>query len=300
MIAWVSLEWRVCALFLAMAVAALMPLRMAFAEEPRGSLAELTEIYEYSDNSGELSKTWELGYVFVPGSASRESIYGKIETTAVQTQLAKLPDELHLPVIVYLHDAGGVSKKINHLMKALEFENFAMIIPDSYARAGRRSDCQGNVANPKKCAMSPEVYLSRRSEMIHAVEAVRQLTWADQGNLFLMGTGEGAVAVALWGGEVEASGYILVDWTCTAPAELPWFDGLRTPTDRATLVLMPRDHRWADMPGWDGDCSGRARTHADFQMLNINSAIRNVFEVPEGMQATLRFLRVQKNEHLNH
>ena len=113
--------------------------------------------------------------------------------------------------------------------------------------------------------------------------------------MYLMGSGEGAVTIALWGGEVDVSGYILVDWTCTAPVDLPWFNGLRTPTDRPTLVLMPRDHRWADMPGWDGDCSDKAEDHVEFESLNIDSAIRNVFEVPKGMQATIRFLRAHKS-----
>jgi len=258
-------------------------------------LADLMDVYKFSDNPDEVSKTWEMGYVFVPGSASREFIYGRMMSPTVQSRLVELPENIHFPVIVYLHDAGGISKKINRLMEALAVENFAMVLPDSYARTGRRSDCQGNVANPKKCAMSPDVYLSRRSELFHAAAAVRRLPWVDRGNVYLMGSGEGAVAVALWGGEIDASGYILVDWTCTAPVDLPWFDGLRTPRDGPTLVLMPRDHRWAEMPDWDGDCSDKAMTYTDFEALDMDNAKRNVFEVPKGLQATIGFLRAHKN-----
>ena len=258
-------------------------------------MADLTELYKFSDNPDEVSKTWEMGYVFVPGSAAREFIYGRMKSPTVQSRLVELPENIQFPVIVYLHDAGGISKKINHLMEALQVENFAMVLPDSYARSGRRSDCQGNVANPKQCEMSPDVYLSRRSEMIQAVTAVRRLPWVDQGNVYLMGSGEGAVAIALWGGEIDASGYILVDWTCTAPVDLPWFDGLRIPRDRPTLVLMPREYRWAEMPGWDGDCSDKAKTYAHFESLDMDTAKRNVFEVPKGLQAAIGFLRAHKN-----
>lgn len=110
-----------------------------------------------------------------------------------------------------------------------------------------------------------------------------------------MGSDEGAAAIALWGGEIDALGYTLGDWTCTAPADLPWFDGLRTPRNRPTLVLMPRNQRWADMPGWDGDCSDKAKTHADFEALDMDTAKRKVFEVPKGLQSTIGFLRTHKN-----
>ena len=206
---------------------------------------------------------------------------------------------MRYPLIVFLHDAGGITGKSNRLLKALEVENFAMVLPDSYARTNRQFDCEGKVHNPENCAMSPDVYLFRRSELIHSVRATRRLSWVDQDNVFLVGLGEGGVAVALWGDEVDVSGYVIANWTCTAPAELPWFDGLRTPSNRPTLVLTTSGNRWADMPGWDGNCAEKANADADVEALVIDSSIRNVFGLPEGRRAFIEFLYVNLRARLN-
>ena len=235
-------------------------------------------------------KTWENGYVFAPGFVIGEFIYGKMGSSTVQSRLNELPDNVRFPLIIFLHDAAGVTGNEYPLLKALEIQNFAMVLPDSYARTDRQIDCEWRSQNLKNCAMSPDVYLSRRSELIHAVRAVRRLSWVDQDNVFLMGSGEGGAAVALWGDEVDVSGYIIANWTCTAPAELPWFDGLRTPSNRPALALTTTGNRWADIPGWDGNCADKANADADVKALVIDTAVSNVLRLSEGRRALIEFL----------
>lgn len=264
-----------------------------------GPSVDLAETYPFSDDPEQIAKTWDKAYVFVPGAAIGSFIYGRLGSPAVQARLAALPESIHHPIVVFLHDAGGVTGKVNRLLKALEIENFAMVLPDSYARDGRRFDCEGKSWNPENCAMSPDIYLARRSELIHAVEAARRLPWVDQQNVFLVGSGEGAIAVALWGGEVDVSGYVVADWTCTAPADQPWFDGLRIPGDRPTLALATRGHRWAGRPGWDGTCADKAADGANVTAVMIDSSIRSVFELPEARRALIEFLYANLRPRLN-
>ena len=88
--------------------------------------------------------------------------------------------------------------------------------------------------------------------MIHAVSRARQLGWVDPDNIFLVGLGEGGAVVALWGAEVAVNAYAVASWTCTAPPEAPWFEGLRTPLERPVLLLNGHATRWTGRSGWDG------------------------------------------------
>lgn len=280
-------------LFPVLALAALWPLgplRSTGAAEPADRPVDLAKVHAFADDPAQLAKTWENGFVFVPGAVIGDFTYGRLGAPSVRSRLAALPDGVRFPLVIFLHDAGGVTGKVNRLLKALEVENFAMVLPDSYARDGRRFDCEGRTWDPENCAMAPDIYLARRAELIHAVEAARRLPWVDRANVFLVGSGEGAIAVALWGGEVEVSGYVVADWTCTAPADRPWYDGLRIPAGRPTLALATRGHRWADRPGWIGTCADRAAAGAALTAATIDSGIRNVFELPEARRALIEFL----------
>ena len=97
----------------------------------------------------------------------------------------------------------------------------------------------------------------------------------------------------------DVSGYVIANWTCTAPAELPWFDGLRTPSNRPTLALTTSGNRWADMPGWDGNCADKANADADVEALVVDSSIRNVLGLPEGRRALIVFLYDNLRARLN-
>jgi len=260
----------------------------SWAAEPR--YPDLAEIQGFADDPAQVAKTWENGFVFVPGAMIGRYTYGRMSMPSVAARLAALPADVRYPLIVFLHDAGGVTGTVNRLLKSLESENFAVVLPDSYARQGRRTDCEGKPWNPENCAMAPDIYLARRAELLYAVEAARHLPWVDQQNVFLAGFGEGAIAVALWGGEVEVSGYIVANWTCTAPAELSWADGLRIPGDRPVLALATRGHRWAGRPGWDGRCADTATADAALTSVTVDSGIRNVFALPEARRALIEFL----------
>lgn len=222
-----SRTWLRSVPFAAVAVAVLWPSTLSLASEVLARGVDWSKIPHSSDGPSEILKTWTHGQVFAPGPTIGGFIFGTIGSSDVRARLAEISDNVRYPVVVYLHDAAGISAKIYRLQKMLEVENIAMVLPNSFARTDRKADCQGKASRPVNCTMSPDIYRLRHAELIHAVDAARRFSWVDQGNVFLMGSGEGAGAVALWGGEVDVSGYIIIDWTCTAPADQPWFDGLK-------------------------------------------------------------------------
>jgi dienelactone hydrolase len=203
----------------------------------------------------------------------------------VRDRLAALPAGRRFPLVIYLHDADGLTVNENSLMEEFETENVAALFPDSLGSRQRASDCTGD-----GCAMSPEIYLARRAEMIHAVGRARQLAWVDPDNIFLVGLGEGGAVVALWGAEVAVNAYAVASWTCTAPPEAPWFQGLRTPLERPVLLLNGHATRWTGRPGWDGLCAGRPGNYGRAASVVIDTAVQNVFALAAGRRALIAFL----------
>ncbi len=126
--------------------------------------------------------------------------------------------------------------------------------------------------------------------MIHAVSRARQLGWVDPDNIFLVGLGEGGAVVALWGAEVAVNAYAVASWTCTAPPQAPWFDGLHTPLERPVLLLNSHATRWSGRPGWDGSCAERSGDVERAASVVIDTAVQNVFALAAGRRALIAFL----------
>lgn len=249
------------------------------------AVRDLERAYRFQLDPVTLGESWERAIVFVPGEEFGHFTYGFMGTTAVRDRLVTVPAGRRYPLVIYLHDADGLTAVENSLMEEFETENMAALFPDSMAARRRVSDCTKD-----GCAMSPEVYLARRAEMIHAVQKARRLPWVDPDNIFLVGLGEGAAVVALWGADVSARAYAVAGWTCTAPGEAPWFQGLRTPLDRPVLLLNGHTTRWSGRRGWDGLCARQAVAHERAVSVMIDTAVENVFALAEGRRALIAFL----------
>lgn len=245
----------------------------------------LEQAYRFHHDPVDLDKSWERATVFVPGEEIGLFIYGFMGSQQVRDRLAALPAGRRYPLVIYLHDANGPTVDENSLMEEFEIENIAALFPNSMASRRRVSDCTGD-----GCAMSPEVYLARRAEMIHAVSRARRLAWVDRDNIFLVGLGEGGAVVALWGAEVAVNAYAVASWTCTAPPESPWFQGLRTPLERPVLLINGRATRWTGRPGWEGSCAERFGEYERAASVVIDTAVQNVFALAAGRRALIAFL----------
>ena len=91
----------------------------------------------FPDDPDELRRTWEKGFVFVPGPQIGEFVFGRLETPQVRRQLRSLPTARPFPLLLYLHDSAGPSTIEWRLLRTLEIESFALIYPDSFARLTR-------------------------------------------------------------------------------------------------------------------------------------------------------------------
>jgi len=215
-------------------------------------------------------------------------IFGLLGAGYVERRLAALPEGLRMPLVVFLHGCAGIGLVEHKVARLLDAAGWSVILVNSFARSLRKANCD---YDDYRSGMFPVAYLYRRAELIHAIDRVRELPWVDQDRVLLGGFSEGAVATALWGAEVEVSGYIVAGWTCTAPPGYDWLRGLRTPPGRPVLAIVSRRDPWFNWPGWRGDCGSAAPGRGEVTSLVIDGAVHNVFAYPEAEAALKTFLR---------
>lgn len=277
-------RWSLQGLLAVMALVALWP-----ACAPRAF--DLWQANALIDDPDELRRTWERAEVRIPArllGTDVPPVFGVLGADYVQDRLDALPRDARLPLVVFLHGCNGIGLVEQKVGRLLDKAGFAVILSNSFARRLRRANCN----NLKYTAgMFPPAYLYRRAELIYAIERVRLLHWVDQDRVVLGGFSEGAVAIALWGSEVDVRAYIIAGWTCTAPAPYEWLTGLRTPAARPVLTIVSRSDRWFNWPGWRGDCGAMAPDRDNVRSMVIEGSVHNVFVYPEAETALLDFLR---------
>ncbi len=243
-----------------------------------------------AQDPAQLERTWNRGFVMVPGAALGEdadSFFGVLEDPTIQALLGQVPEDARLPVVVYLHGCAGFGLTGARFQAIADESGYAVFMPNSFAREPRPRNC--NVYDYSS-GMFPAAWLYRRAELIDAVERARALPWVDPQRIVVAGFSEGGVAVALWGAEVEAAGYIVLGWTCTVPAGWDWLSGLRTPPESPVLAIVSREDPWFGSPGWQGDCGTAAPGHAALESLVLDHGGHYVLAYPDAERALREFL----------
>ena len=246
----------------------------------------------------ELELTWQQAWLHLPaGEApdSRPPIVGPLGSAYVQDRLKLLSRQVTWPTVVFLHGCTGIQAPERRVAGMLTRMGYAVILPNSQARPNRPSDC--NVAT-SEWGLAPIVHYFRRSELKDAMRRVRSLSWVDRRNVFLGGFGEGAKAVALWGGQEDVAAYLITGWTCTAPPSLEWLHGLHLPEDRPVLAIVTSDDPFYRRIEPKGNCGGPVAGNRDVTSLVIDGSVHNVFVYPETWLILVEFMLANTRSEL--
>ena len=256
----------------------------------RAESEKLDVAIAHTDSTSELAQIWEQAWLYIPGSEAPFlplPIFGPLGSAYVQERLKSLPPRVTWPTVVFLHGCTGIQAPERRIASMLTRMGYAVILPNSQARSHRPSDCNSGTG---EWGLAPMVHHLRRAELSHAMRQVRRLHWVDVHNLFLGGFGEGARAVALWGGQEEVSAYLITGWTCIAPPKLAWLGGLRLPAGRPVLAIVARDdlyYRWFEPKG---SCGAVAAGGTDVTSLVIDGTVHNIFVYPETWLSLVDFM----------
>ena len=184
----------------------------------------------------ELDRTWAAAMIRLPGVDAPMSPSDLPARTRARG------------VILYAHGCDGPSRITTVSARFLAAAGYAVVAPDSFARARKPRSCDPAVP---RGGLHRAVLGWRLEELDHALDRIRSLTLFDGLPIAMMGHSEGAIAVA----RMTAPGValrIIEGWTCHAG--WPEYHGLEAPPDQPVLSLVAADDPWFRLPVLQGDC----------------------------------------------
>jgi hypothetical protein len=168
----------------------------------------------------DVSKAWDYAEVYLPGNL-----------------MMRRPDSVTsdkaFPAVVFLHGCGGITDHERRWAQHLKSEGFVAVFPDSLRIPGRQRNC---TQDPSFNGEFSNVLMSqlRPAEFAHTMSQLKNSSWVDQKNIFLMGHSEGAMAAYLIRDE-SVRGVVISGFPCSEGGALR--GPLRAPLDTATLVV---------------------------------------------------------------
>jgi hypothetical protein len=166
-----------------------------------------------SASSSAVSASWSGGRVILPRGPWRPFVYIGHNGIAIPGLRIDSGLASKLPAIVYVHASGGIRLADSQFAAQAAEWGYLVFMPDSYARAGRRPNCDGSTL---QCGAFPAAFRYRNEEIRYAANRVLELPFVDHRRLFLIGDSEGGLAVANYAGD-EFTGIVIGDWDCGGP-----------------------------------------------------------------------------------
>jgi hypothetical protein len=205
----------------------------------------------------------------------------------VKLEFARISNKKKIPTVIYLHGCDGIHLAALKDMDFLVRNNYAVIVPDSFARNFRPKSCDPFT---KKGSFFRGVLSMRLAEARHAHEVAKTLPWVDKHRIFMMGHSEGGVTTAKYahGG---LAGRIIMGWTCHAG----WteYSGISGPNDEPVLSFVASKESWLIGPVVLGDCGSYMtfRPNSESVVVDVSMPTHWVGYDPDVQEKILQFLK---------
>lgn len=192
-----------------------------------------------------------------------------------------------LPVVLFLHGCAGLNLGDTSVWaRVLSAQGYAVVAPDSFARPGRRQNCDPTSSSG---GAASEVHDFRLEEVGYALARLRELPWVDQRRIFLMGHSEGGIAAARWD-KPGFRGVIISGWTCTSTLpEWRSLHGLWTPKGTPVLSIVHDDDPWFRR-SHKGNCSTWIDSRPQSRSVTLPGTGHATSANPEAVQGVTDFL----------
>jgi len=227
--------------------------------------------------NAEVARTWETAQVYLPPPRAWHEAFRPADVP--------VPDR-PLPTVVYLHGCKGITGNDTGWAAQLTAAGYAVVMPRSFARKYRPTNCEPSTHT---AGWSPEVHDMRQEEIAYTLAKLRELSWIDQRNVFLMGHSEGGLAVALWHGG-EFRGHIISSWTCSNRS-WPAHDGIWAPARIPVLAISFTSDPWYKGTYMEGSCEAKFGGRKFARQVAIPGPGHFTWQEQEARDAVTDFLR---------
>jgi len=212
-----------------------------------------------TERGSDIARSFDQAVLVLPGAEEEPLVIGTAADPAVAARLQQIAASRPLPFVLYMHGCTGLENLAP--LKALAREGFAVLAPDSFARRYRPLQCR---PSQRQGGENVFVFDFRLTEISYAIHRLARAGWIDNRYLYLVGVSEGAVAVALYRGDVFRA-RVISQWTCHGN---PYVRGVAGPDDLPVLAIVSAQDPWyrREMGAIQGDCgdfiAGRRRSRS--------------------------------------
>lgn len=242
----------------------------------------------------ELARTWDGAIVAIPKNyfkldlAQATPAIGAGPMKNVARDLTKIPGEIKIPLVIYLHGCGGFGYAGRADIDFLVSNGYAIIAPDSFSRKYKPKSC-----DPKtyKGGFHRGVLSFRLAEAKYAHEKAKALPWVDKQNIFMMGFSEGGLTSAQYdrGG---LAGRIILGWTCNH--SWPEYRGISGPRGEPILAVVASKDPWfINYRDTWGDCGAMA-SGRKIESIIVDASLHHVQSIPDIQKKILQFLEANR------
>jgi len=244
-----------------------------------GFLENLRDKYLYSDfNVAGVEQSYENAHVYVPGNFFK-TIPAKVDVTR------------KYPVVIYLHGCTGIVQHDYFWAKHISDLGYIVIQPDSLSRPNVKSVCDPKTQTSQQGVSAGIALMQRQQEIRYALAQVKQSSWADTSNIFLMGHSQGGVSTAL--NKInDFTGLIISGWTCTHSVT----GGIKSDKNIPVLAISFNRDPWYYGKEMQGRCSDQAEGRVNFTQLELSGAYHGTAQEPEAKASVSKFLKEYTNE----
>ena len=232
----------------------------------------------------DLERTWAFALVVLPPESGGQPVVARMRDPGIASRLNQVETGPR-PAVLYAHGCTGIGNV--DFLQTLAAQGFIVIAPDSFVRLHRPLQCD---PENQTGGYNPFIYEFRLAEIAYAAEQLLALGGVDPRRLYMIGTSEGAVAVALYRGD-EFSGRVIAQWTCHGA---PVIAGLAAPADEPILAVVHKGDPWygpartAAQTGHCGDfMAGRPKSRS---IVLDGEDTHFVYRDPAILDAVLTFL----------
>lgn len=168
--------------------------------------------------------TWLYGKYIIPAEYvdNGQTVHfqhGVADARWTDLAARRIKSNARVPVVLYLHGCKGMSRQAERFNDLLVSEGYAVFMPDSFKRPGRRQ-CRAQGRLDERVAL-------RTEEVEYALEEINKLAWVDHKRIMLMGFSEGGNTTDNWS-KPGFSAHLIMGSACTlvggrpaAPAGTP-------------------------------------------------------------------------------
>jgi poly(3-hydroxybutyrate) depolymerase len=213
-----------------------------------------------------IQRTWDNAPVYLPGQVTATSV-------------SRIPTDTRRPVLIYLHGCTGLAADAPRWGETMRNLGFIVIQPDSFARPGRRPNCD---PRSNTTGYFPGVRELRDEEVRFAVAQAQKAPWADPDRIFVLGHSEGGF-VAMRSVVPGVRATIVSGYYCAIPS-------IPHPNAHPLLIL-----EWQTDP-WNRrgtSCEGFTRNRSATTFVRIQGNGHSTATSAEALAAVRGFVQAQ-------